>query len=53
MSFYAGFHNTTPDAELVEIHLDEVSDEELERLGGWNYNINPYTTGAYKLGDKK
>ena len=39
--------------ELVKINLDEVSDEDLERLGGWNFNINPYTTGTYKLEDKK
>jgi len=43
--------NPTP--EVVEINLDEISDEELERLGGWNYNINPYTTGAYKLGENR
>ena len=37
-----------PNAEVVEIDLDTVTDEELEQLGGWNYNINPYTTGLYK-----
>ena len=31
------------DAQLVVIDLNETSDEELERLGGWNYNYNPYT----------
>ena len=31
-------------AELIVIdNLDETSDAELERLGGWNYNFNPYT----------
>ena len=40
-------------AEVVEIDLDTVTDEELEQLGGWNYNINPYTTGLYKLGDNR
>ena len=45
--------NKDPNAEVVKINLDEVSDEELERLSGWDYTINPYTTGAYKLGDQK
>ena len=40
-------------AEVVEIDLDTVTDEELEALGGWNFNINPYTTGLYKLGDNR
>ena len=31
------------DAQLVVINLNETSDEELERIGGWNYNYNPYT----------
>lgn len=48
-----GPSNGDPNAEVVEINLDEATDEDLERLGGWNYNINPYTTGAYKLGDNK
>ncbi|MYB65666.1 hypothetical protein F4083_10945 [Candidatus Poribacteria bacterium] len=39
------------DAERITIDLNETTDEELENLGGWNYNINPYTTGLYKLGD--
>ena len=30
------------DAQLVVINLNETSDEELERLGGWNYNYNLY-----------
>ena len=29
--------------ELVVVDLNETSDEELERMGGWNYNHNPYT----------
>lgn len=37
--------------ERVRIVVNETSDRELERLGGWNYNINPYTTGIYQLGD--
>ena len=37
--------------ENVIIHLDHVTDEALQRLSGWDYNINPYTTGAYQLGD--
>ena len=39
--------------ETVIIHLDHVTDEAFQRLSDWNYNINPYTTGAYKLGDNK
>lgn len=31
------------DAPVVVINLNETSNEELERLGGWNYNYNPYT----------
>ena len=33
------------------ITLDKMSDREVAELSGWNYNINPYTTGAYKLGE--
>ena len=43
----------SPNPEVIEINLDTITDEELERLSGWNYNINPYTTGAYKLGDNR
>ena len=32
----------TPKATVV-IYPDETSDEELERLGWWNFHINPYT----------
>ena len=49
----SGPSNGDPNAEVIHINLDEVTDEELERLSGWNYNINPYTTGAYKLGDNQ
>lgn len=35
------------------INLDEMSNREVVEFGGWNYNINPYTTGAYKLGDHR
>ena len=49
----SGPGNGDPNAEVIHINLDEVTDEELERLSGWNYNINPYTTGAYKLGDHR
>lgn len=52
-TYTAGPSNGDPNAEVIEVNLDEVSDAELESLGGWNFNINPYTTGAYKLGDKK
>ena len=37
------FGHSGRDAQLVVIDLNETSDEELERLGGWNYNYNPYT----------
>ena len=30
-------------AETIYVALDETSDAELERIGGWNYNRNPYT----------
>jgi hypothetical protein len=43
-----GIGHSGRDAQLVEINLNETSDEELRRLEGWNYNINPYTTGIYK-----
>ncbi|MCY3722024.1 MAG: hypothetical protein OXG97_07365 [Candidatus Poribacteria bacterium] len=45
--------NGDPNAEVIEINLDLITDEELEALSGWNYNINPYTTGAYQLGDHR
>ena len=45
--------NGDPNAEVIEIDLDTISDEELEQLQGWNFNINPYTTGLYKLGDNR
>ncbi len=48
-----GPSNGDPNAEVIEIDLDTISDEELEALQGWDYTINPYTTGIYKLGDKK
>ncbi len=40
--------NGDPNAEVIEIDLDTISDAELEQLQGWNFNINPYTTGLYK-----
>ena len=43
-----GIGHSGRDAQLVEVNLNETSDEELKRLEGWNYNINPYTTGIYK-----
>ena len=48
-----GPSNGDPNAEVIEIDLDTISDEDLEALSGWNYNINPYTTGLYKLGDNR
>lgn len=48
-----GLGHSGTDAERITIDLNETTDEELKRLEGWNYNINPYTTGIYELGDKK
>ncbi len=36
------------DATLVKIHLNDTSDEELEALSGWDFNINPYTQEAIR-----
>ena len=33
----------SPNPTKVTIDLDTSTDEDLERLGGWNYNFNPYT----------
>ena len=33
-------------AETIYIVLNETSDAELERIGGWSYNHNPYTGAA-------
>ena len=39
-----GFSRTSnKNAPLVVIHPDTTSNEELERLGWWNFHINPYT----------
>jgi len=46
-----GFSGTG--ATPVTIDLANTSDAELERLGGWNYNINPYTSGLYQIGGKQ
>lgn len=48
-TFTLGPSNGDPNAEIIEINLDTITDAELEALQGWNYNINPYTIGAYKL----
>ena len=48
-----GIGHSGTEAERITIDLNETTDEELKRLEGWNYNINPYTTGIYKLGDNK
>ncbi len=39
-TFRVGHSGT--DAQLVVVDLSETSDEELERLGGWNYNDHLY-----------
>ena len=36
-------------SEQIEIKLAETTDEELQKLGGWNYNIDPYAKGLYTL----
>lgn len=38
-----GFSRTLDPKATVVIYPDETSDEELERLGWWNFHINPYT----------
>ena len=39
-----GFSRTLDkNAPLIVIDVANTSDAELKRLGGWNYNINPYT----------
>lgn len=48
-----GVGHSGRDAKRVTINLNQTSDEELKQLGGWNYNINPYTTGLYTLGGQK
>lgn len=37
------FSRTLDPKAVVVIYPDETSDEELERLGWWNFHINPYT----------
>lgn len=44
-----GFGHSVKTAPIIEIDLMETSDEELEQLSGWNYNINPYIEGMYIL----
>ncbi len=43
----ASFGHSGRDAPVKVIDLNETSDEELERLGGWNYNYNPYTGDSF------
>ena len=38
-----GFSRAGNPKATVVIYPDEISDEELERLGWWNFHINPYT----------
>ena len=47
------FNTDDPNVEVIRINLETITDEELEQLQGWDYNINPYTTGLYKLGDNR
>ena len=42
-------HSNPETATLIKVNLNETSDEELKRLSGWNFNINPYTTGAFSV----
>lgn len=48
---HISFGHSGVNATPVTIDLANTSDAELERLSGWNYNINPYTSGLYQLGD--
>ncbi len=43
------FGHSGKNAKLITIYLSKTSDEELEQLGGWNYNVDPYSTGIYTL----
>lgn len=52
-SYVLGPPDPSETEENVIIHLDHVTDDMLEKLSGWDYNVNPYTTGAYQLGDNK
>ena len=52
-TYTTGPMEATPNPEVIEIDLNTITDEELEQLQGWNFNINPYTTGLYKLGDNR
>ncbi len=38
-----------PTSDIKRIMLAQTTDEELKGLGGWNYNIDPYSTGLYTL----
>lgn len=38
-----------PTSERIQIKLAETTDEELQELGGWNYNLDPYAKGLYTL----
>ena len=52
-SYVLGPLDPSETGENVIIHLDHVTDDMLEKLSGWDYNVNPYTTGTYQLGDNK
>ena len=44
-----GFGHAPTTSEEILIKLAETTDEELQELGGWNYNIDPYAKGLYTL----
>lgn len=49
LSSAIGFGHSGRDAPVIKIYTSTTSNEELEKLSGWDYNINPYTEGIYKL----
>ena len=52
-TYTTGPTDGNPNPEVIEIDLNAITDAKLEALSGWNFNINPYTTGLYKLGDNR
>ena len=48
VGFEVGFGHA-PTSEIKRIMLAQTTDEELKSLGGWNYNIDPYSIGLYTL----
>ena len=43
------FGHAGSDAPRITIYAHSITDEELKDISGWNYNIDPYSTGLYTL----